>query len=75
MPTRLPHTLSCSVFGHNFKRSETESQIVCTCCNYKMHIDQKGDFETEPTLNREVQKTMRKLFLLSRLKKRLTLSH
>ncbi|WP_353779148.1 hypothetical protein [Winogradskyella sp. 3972H.M.0a.05] len=68
MTPNLTSTLSCAVFGHNFERSKSKSEFICTACKIKVDIDQNGDFEELPSQNKEVHQTIRQLFLLSRRK-------
>lgn len=75
MTNNLTNSLSCDVFGHNFTRSNLNdpSEIVCSSCNSKMHIDKHGNFKALPSINKEIHHDLRQLFLLTRLKKRMSL--
>ena len=68
MSPNLTSTLSCAVFGHNFVHSKSKSEFICTNCKTKANPDQNGDFEELPLLNKEVNQTIRQLFLLGRRK-------
>jgi hypothetical protein len=61
--------LPCSVFGHNYIKSKTNSdntaELTCTHCNISVQTDVKGDFEISSISNRHIQSALRQLFHLN----------
>lgn len=61
--------LPCSVFGHNYTKSKTNSdntaELTCTHCNITVQTDVKGNFEISSISNKHIQSTLRQLFHLN----------
>ena len=68
MQTTTTNDLSCSVFGHNLERSSDapayHNELTCKTCDAKVSIDTRGDFNTLPYKNRNINTALRQLFLL-----------
>ncbi|MCD2258442.1 hypothetical protein [Psychroserpens luteolus] len=68
MQTTSNNELSCSVFGHNLERSSLISkdnhELTCKTCHSKVMIGDHGEFNALPYKNRDINTTMRQLFLL-----------
>ncbi|WP_460220250.1 hypothetical protein [Psychroserpens sp. MEBiC05023] len=60
--------LSCSVFGHNLERSPMSTgnahQLICKTCQSRVPVDNQGEFESTSFNNKNLQKTLRQLFIL-----------
>ncbi|WP_157717095.1 hypothetical protein [Formosa sp. Hel1_31_208] len=60
--------MTCSVFGHNLKRSakhkECSEVLICKTCKSEVLIDMKGEFESLPIKNKAIKIALRQLFLL-----------
>jgi hypothetical protein len=61
--------LPCAVFGHNYKKSKTNSdstaELTCSHCNAIVHTDVKGNFEASSISNKNIQSALRQLFHLN----------
>lgn len=61
-------TLPCSVFGHNYVISKTNSdqtsELRCSHCNAVTTTDASGNFEEFSIPNKDIQSTLRQLFHL-----------
>lgn len=65
--TTTNHMLSCTIFGHNFFKSDQNTdQLVCAHCNTTVQTDAQGNFDESGITNKNVQTTIRRLFLLKR---------
>ncbi len=65
--TTTNQALSCAIFGHNFfKSDQNPNQLVCAHCNITVQTDAQGNFDESGITNKNVQTTLRRLFLLKR---------
>lgn len=60
--------LPCAVFGHNYVKSKTysdlTSELTCSHCNTVVKTDTSGNFEESNATNKHIQTTLRQLFHL-----------
>ncbi len=61
--------LSCSVFGHNYVKSKTNSdetiELQCSQCHIITTTDKYGNFIESTISNKNIQSALRKLFHLN----------
>lgn len=69
MKPTLKTTLPCSVFGHNYVLSKTNSnntlELKCSHCNTVTTTDASGNFEDVSITNKDIRTTLRQLFHLN----------
>ena len=69
MKPKAHKALPCSIFGHNYTRSKTNSdntaELTCTHCKITVQTDDRGDFEISSISNKQIQLTLRQIFHLN----------
>ena len=67
-PTRKS-SLDCAIFGHNYVINESpnlsNSKYVCKHCNKPLEVNKKGDVIEDSISNKDIQNTLRQLYLLN----------
>ena len=66
MNSTIHKTLPCSVFGHNYIKSKTNTdntaQLTCSHCDIIVNTDTKGNFEDYSISNKNINETLRRLY-------------
>ena len=64
-------SLPCAIFGHNYKRSQTNIdhtlELTCTQCDTVVVTDRKGNFETHTVSNVQIKSVIQELYRLKLL--------
>ena len=68
MKPTIHKVLPCSVFGHNYMKSKTNtddtSELTCSHCNIVVNTDASGNFEEYSISNKNIHETLRRLYHL-----------